>query len=103
MLTRMRATQSRCAVKMPIHYFYTTFVSPLLTLSLCCIFVQDMAEDEVKPMIVSQFHFTGWPDHGAPDTGCEFPALSFILKSATASRDGAGPVIVHCRCDSRGD
>ena len=62
-----------------------------------------MAEDEVKPMIVSQFHFTGWPDHGAPDTGCEFPALSFILKSATASRDGAGPVIVHCRCDSWGD
>ncbi|KAK2571495.1 Receptor-type tyrosine-protein phosphatase delta, partial [Acropora cervicornis] len=59
-------------------------------------YCQDMAEDEVKPMIVSQYHFTGWPDHGAPDTGCEYPALSFILKSASASQDGAGPIIVHC-------
>lgn len=57
---------------------------------------QDMTEDEVKPMTVSQYHFTGWPDHGAPDTGCEYPALSFILKSAAASQDGAGPIIVHC-------
>lgn len=56
-----------------------------------------MTEDEVKPMTVSQYHFTGWPDHGAPDTGCEYPALSFILKSAAASQDGAGPIIVHCR------
>lgn len=76
------------------HYTVRRFeVKPVEQGSHYC---QDMAEDEVKPMIVSQFHFTGWPDHGAPDTGCEFPALSFILKSATASRDGAGPVIVHC-------
>ncbi|XP_015770016.1 PREDICTED: receptor-type tyrosine-protein phosphatase F-like [Acropora digitifera] len=43
-------------------------------------YCQDMAEDEVKPMIVSQYHFTGWPDHGAPDPGCEYPALSFICQ-----------------------
>ncbi|XP_015780016.1 PREDICTED: tyrosine-protein phosphatase 99A-like [Acropora digitifera] len=46
-------------------------------------YCQDMAEDEVKPMIVSQYHFTGWPDHGAPDPGCEYPALSFILLSVS--------------------
>ncbi|XP_078343622.1 receptor-type tyrosine-protein phosphatase epsilon-like isoform X2 [Oculina patagonica] len=57
---------------------------------------QDASEDEVQPMIVSQYHFTGWPDHGAPDFGCEYPALDFILKSAAASEDGAGPIIVHC-------
>ena len=48
-------------------------------------------------MTVCQYHFTGWPDHGAPDTGFEYPALDFILKSAAASQDGAGPIIVHCR------
>ena len=58
---------------------------------------QDATEDEVKPMEVLQYHFTGWPDHGAPDVGCEYPALDFILKSAAANQDGAGPVIVHCR------
>lgn len=62
--------------------------------------MQDASEDEVQPMIVSQYHFTGWPDHGAPDFGCEYPALDFILKSAAASEDGAGPIIVHCRWDS---
>lgn len=48
-------------------------------------------------MEVLQYHFTGWPDHGAPDAGCEYPALDFILKSAAANQDGAGPIIVHCR------
>ena len=51
----------------------------------------------MKPMEVLQYHFTDWPDHGAPDVGCEYPALDFILKSAAANQDGAGPVIVHCR------
>ena len=58
---------------------------------------QDATEDEVKPMIVCQYHFTGWPDHGAPDHGCEYPALDFIFKSSAASQEGAGPIIVHCR------
>ncbi|CAH3148757.1 unnamed protein product [Pocillopora meandrina] len=57
---------------------------------------QDATEDEVKPMIVCQYHFTGWPDHGAPDHGCEYPALDFIFKSSAASQEGAGPIIVHC-------
>ncbi|XP_020606376.1 receptor-type tyrosine-protein phosphatase alpha-like [Orbicella faveolata] len=62
----------------------------------CSHYSQDATEDEVKPMEVLQYHFTGWPDHGAPDVGCEYPALDFILKSAAANQDGTGPVIVHC-------
>lgn len=76
--------------------FYTVRRFEVEPVDLSSHYCQDMAEDEVKPMTVCQYHFTGWPDHGAPDVGCEYPALSFILKSASSSEDGAGPIIVHC-------
>ena len=44
-------------------------------------------------MEVLQYHFTGWPDHGAPDAGCEYPALDFILKSAAANQDGSITIV----------
>ena len=56
---------------------------------------QDPGDDEVKPMIVKQYHFTSWPDHGAPDY-C-FPVLNFIVKSTAANRNNSGPIVVHCR------
>ncbi|EDO31805.1 predicted protein, partial [Nematostella vectensis] len=49
-----------------------------------------------QPMMVKQFHFTGWPDHGAPEPGFEFPVLDLIMKSTACVVPGTGPLVVHC-------
>ncbi|TRZ00691.1 hypothetical protein DNTS_012314, partial [Danionella cerebrum] len=43
---------------------------------------------------VSQFHFTGWPDHGVPyhATGL----LGFVRRVKAKTHSGAGPLVVHC-------
>ncbi|XP_059357007.1 receptor-type tyrosine-protein phosphatase mu-like isoform X2 [Carassius carassius] len=43
---------------------------------------------------ISQFHFTGWPDHGVPyhATGL----LGFVRRVKTKSPTNAGPIVVHC-------
>uniref|UniRef100_A0A8C1PAC9 Protein-tyrosine-phosphatase n=1 Tax=Cyprinus carpio TaxID=7962 RepID=A0A8C1PAC9_CYPCA len=44
---------------------------------------------------ISQFHFTGWPDHGVPyhATGL----LGFVRRVKAKSPPNAGPIVVHCR------
>uniref|UniRef100_A0A8C1W1F8 protein-tyrosine-phosphatase n=1 Tax=Cyprinus carpio TaxID=7962 RepID=A0A8C1W1F8_CYPCA len=43
---------------------------------------------------ISQFHFTGWPDHGVPyhATGL----LGFVRRIKAKSPTNAGPIAVHC-------
>lgn len=41
---------------------------------------------------IRQYHYTSWPDHGAPDY--PLPILSFIKTSS--GREGPGPTVVHC-------
>uniref|UniRef100_A0A9J7XIG0 Receptor-type tyrosine-protein phosphatase kappa n=1 Tax=Cyprinus carpio carpio TaxID=630221 RepID=A0A9J7XIG0_CYPCA len=43
---------------------------------------------------ISQFHFTGWPDHGVPyhATGL----LGFVRRVKAKSPPNAGPIVVHC-------
>uniref|UniRef100_A0A8C1RJZ9 protein-tyrosine-phosphatase n=1 Tax=Cyprinus carpio TaxID=7962 RepID=A0A8C1RJZ9_CYPCA len=43
---------------------------------------------------ISQFHFTGWPDHGVPyhATGL----LGFVRRVKAKSPTNAGPIAVHC-------
>lgn len=45
---------------------------------------------------VHQFHFTGWPDHGAPKYCTEF--LEFQKRINSQHKRKAGkPMLVHCR------
>ena len=46
--------------------------------------------------IVTQFHFTAWPDFGVPEHSA--PLLKFIRKVEAANQSpNSGPMIIHCR------
>jgi len=50
--------------------------------------------------IVYQLHFTGWPDHGIPDTekgnGKVFDVFSEMNKKVDEFNINKNPIIVHC-------
>ncbi|KAG5261505.1 hypothetical protein AALO_G00285020 [Alosa alosa] len=48
-----------------------------------------------KPQrLVTQFHFTSWPDFGVPFT--PIGMLKFLKKVKTCNPQYAGPIVVHC-------
>ena len=53
---------------------------------------------EKKERVITQFQFTGWPDHGVPDN--PGPVIEFV-RAVRAQEDSEntnrGPMVVHCR------
>ena len=48
-----------------------------------------------RPLKVSQYHFTAWPDHGVPDYATSILAFHRRVKSQHVP--SKGPLLVHCR------
>lgn len=47
--------------------------------------------------MVTQYHFTAWPDHGVPDA---FQLLQFYRKvTGNSTEYEVPPTVVHCRLD----
>lgn len=49
---------------------------------------------EENSRIVKQFHFTAWPDHGAPTYATTI--LNFKRKVMMYNPDSSGPILIHC-------
>ncbi|XP_071250761.1 receptor-type tyrosine-protein phosphatase epsilon isoform X2 [Salvelinus alpinus] len=57
--------------------------------------VQYQASDGTKPSrLVTQLHFTSWPDFGVPFS--PIGMLKFLKKVKTVNSSFAGPIVVHC-------
>ncbi|XP_066548895.1 receptor-type tyrosine-protein phosphatase epsilon isoform X3 [Amia ocellicauda] len=57
--------------------------------------VQNQASDSSKtPRLVTQLHFTSWPDFGVPFS--PIGMLKFLKKVRTVNPSFAGPIAVHC-------
>lgn len=57
--------------------------------------LQQLPDGCKAPRLVSQLHFTSWPDFGVPFT--PIGMLKFLKKVKTFNATHTGPVVVHCR------
>lgn len=58
---------------------------------------QQGSEGPRAPRLVTQLHFTSWPDFGVPFS--PIGMLKFLKKVKAVNPSYAGPVVVHCRWD----
>ena len=56
---------------------------------------QQLPDGCKAPRLVSQLHFTSWPDFGVPFT--PIGMLKFLKKVKALNPAHAGPIVVHCR------
>lgn len=80
-----------------IVYFNYKKIDPiraaLQALSICA--SQQDSDGPRAPRLVTQLHFTSWPDFGVPFT--PIGMLKFLKKVKTVNPSYAGPIVVHCR------
>ena len=55
----------------------------------------NVTRGEGQSRLVRQFHYTGWPDFGVPES--PHPIIAFIRHLDNFVRPTRGPDIIHCR------
>lgn len=61
-----------------------------------CVFASQQGSDGPRaPRLVTQLHFTSWPDFGVPFS--PIGMLKFLKKVKAVNPSYAGPIVVHCR------
>ena len=59
-----------------------------------CLSLPQSNDSSSKPLKVTHYHFTAWPDHGVPaDKTC---MLAFIKRVRKTHPVGGPPLLVHC-------
>lgn len=56
---------------------------------------QQASDGSKTPRLVTQLHFTSWPDFGVPFS--PIGMLKFLKKVKQVNPSYAGPIAVHCR------
>uniref|UniRef100_A0A8B9K6T1 protein-tyrosine-phosphatase n=1 Tax=Astyanax mexicanus TaxID=7994 RepID=A0A8B9K6T1_ASTMX len=56
--------------------------------------VDEVQQGTIAPRLVTQLHFTSWPDFGVPLS--PIGMLKFLKKVRSVNPSHAGPIIVHC-------
>ncbi|XP_036844643.1 receptor-type tyrosine-protein phosphatase epsilon isoform X1 [Oncorhynchus mykiss] len=70
-------------------------VTVLVDYTIRKFYIQYQASDGTKPSrLVTQLHFTSWPDFGVPFS--PIGMLKFLKKVKTVNSSFAGPIVVHC-------
>ena len=46
---------------------------------------------------VTQYQYTGWPDHGIPNTTTSLAKLRKLVNDEYKNLDSENPIAVHCR------
>jgi protein tyrosine phosphatase len=69
-----------------------------LLLAECCVrtFRLSNWEKDNETRIVTQFHFTGWPDHGVPSYATSLLNFQKRVQSHYNKLQTQGPMVVHC-------
>ena len=57
--------------------------------------LSQLAVGSERPLKVTHYHYTAWPDHGVPDYATSI--LAFHRRVKKEHNASKGPIIVHCR------
>ena len=81
-----------CALLIVVNSLYNTTRMSLIV--MLCVLLQDGEQ-----RLVHQYHFSGWPDHGVPDSATPLINFTHVVRRHRQSEDQHAPLIVHCRLE----